>query len=181
MLRARGIQTWGLLAACVLSGLLAGSWLERRGQALPDLADLKLRAMATHGGESFAIATGPVDGKVEGLYTLDYLTGDLQCFVFNHQNYKLAGWFKTNIAKDLAPERGKKPSYLLSTGVINSTATYSNFKPAGCICYVADANTGQVACYTFPWAEAARGAGVPQAEEMSLIYKWKTRNLDLEK
>jgi hypothetical protein len=122
-----------------------------------------------------------VDDQVEGLYTLDYLTGDLQCFVFNHQTYKLAGWFKTNIAKDLTIERGKKPSFLLTTGGISPGGTYSNFKPAGCICYVADANTGEIACYTYPWASAATSVGVPQAVEMTLVAKWKTRAVDLRK
>ena len=181
MLRTRRLKSWGILAAAMI-GLLVGNLLGRREPApIPDLAQLKLHATASHGGEAFAIATGPVDDQVEGLYTLDYLTGDLQCFVFNHQNYKLAGWFKTNIAKDLSPEKGKKPSYLLTTGAINPSGTYSNFKPAGCICYVADANTGEIACYTYPWAKAATGAGVPQVEAMTLIHKWKTRALDLQK
>ena len=181
MLRIRRGSSWGLLFAGLI-GLIVGSWLvQEDGAPGPDRGELELHAVATHGGENFAIATGPVDENVEGVYTLDFLTGDLQCFVFNHQTYKLAGWFKTNIAKDLTPERGKKPSYLLTTGAIKPGGTYSNFKPAGCICYVADGNTGEIACYTYPWTQAATSTGVPQVEAMSLIHKWKTRELDLRK
>ncbi len=37
-----------------------------------------LNASASHGGETFAMATGPVDADVEGLFMLDFLTGELQ-------------------------------------------------------------------------------------------------------
>lgn len=173
----------GLVVGLAIGGAWsAGLWLgngSSHGGNMIGLEELKLRAMASHGGETFAIATGPVDDTVEGLFTLDYLTGDLQCFVFNPRTYQQGGIFRTNIAKDLAPEKGKKPSYLLVTGAISGSATYSNFKPAACVCYVVDANTGECAAYTFPWAKAAAGTGAVQAKEMSLIHKWKARSLEL--
>jgi hypothetical protein len=173
----------GLIVGLAIGGAWsAGLWLGKGSGpdgGLAGLQELKLRAMASHGAETFAVATGPVDESVEGLFTLDFLTGDLQCFVFNPRTYQQGGIFRTNIAKDLAPEKGKKPSYLLVTGVISNTATYSNFKPAGCVCYVVDANTGECAAYTFPWAKAASGSNIPQAKEMTLIYKWKARSLEL--
>ena len=36
-----------------------------------------LQAVATDRAENFAIATGSADGEVEGVFTLDFLTGDL--------------------------------------------------------------------------------------------------------
>lgn len=191
MSRARRIKSWGLLAAGIAIGLTiggalaAGVWV---GGKSPDqvessfgLNELKLKAMASHGGETFAIATGPIDQGVEGLFTLDFLTGDLQCFVINPRTGGLGGWFKTNIARDLAVEKGKKPSYLIVTGeFVQMGGAAGNFRPAGCICYIVDANTGEVAAYTFPWSRGATATNITQASDMKLIYKWKARSLSIE-
>jgi len=184
------MRSWGMLAAGLAIGLSIGGALavgvwwggSRHEQAaLPNLGELKLQAMASHGAETFAIATGPIDGDVEGLFTLDFLTGDLQCFVINPRFGGLGGWYKTNIAANLSPEKGKKPNYLIATGVLNAKAgTYGNFKPAGCICYVVDANTGEAAAYSFPWAANAGAQGVAQSTDMKLIYKWKCRQLNID-
>lgn len=174
----------GLAVGLAIGGALsAGIWLgaDSRGEqaALPNLGELKLQAMASHGAETFAIATGPVDEEVEGLYTLDFLTGDLQCYVINPRTGGLGGWFKTNIAKDLSPEKGKKPAYLIATGLLTPKGgSYGNFRPAGSICYVVDANTGEVAAYWFPWAKQA-SAQASQYSDMKLLYKWKARALEL--
>jgi hypothetical protein len=174
---AIGLSIGGALAA----GYWWGNSRSAETSMMPDLSELKLQAMASHGSETFAIATGPIESDVEGLFTLDYLTGDLQCFVVNPRSGNLGGWFKTNIATSLTPERGKKPNYLIATGMLNVRAgTYGNFRPAGCICYVADANTGEIAAYSFPWSQNAGSAGATQASEMKLIYKWKARALNLE-
>src|SRR5262245_23087623 len=189
MLRNRRIRSWGMLAAGLVIGRSPGGplavavWWGGHGSpsaAVPDLSELKLHAMASHGAETFAIATGPIDRDVEGLFTLDYLTGELQCFVINPRFGGLGGWFKTNIAGSLEPAKGKKPSYLIATGVFNiKSGVTGNYRPAGCVAYVVDANTGEAAAYSFPWSENAGNVGVTQATDMKLIYKWKARSLDL--
>jgi hypothetical protein len=189
MARIRRRRAWGLLACGLVIGLAiggalsAGIWLgsaRHPAAAIPNLHELKLQAMASHGAETFAIATGPIESDVEGLFTLDYLTGELQCFVINPRFGGLGGWFKTNIATSLTPEKGKKPSYLIATGVLNvKTGVTNNYRPAGCVCYVVDANTGEAAAYSFPWSPNAGNVGVTQATDMKLIYKWKARTLNL--
>jgi hypothetical protein len=183
MLCERGIKSWGMLAIGLVAGLTLGGamavgmFLGQRGPALsdlPSLADIELKAAASHGADTFAIATGYVDEDVEGLYTLDFLTGDLQCFVVNPRTGATGGWFKANVANVLSVERGKKPNYLIATGHINPAGGQ---RAAASICYVVDANTGEVAAFTFPWAKAATSAGAPQASEMRLVGKWKARNV----
>src|SRR5262245_20727960 len=191
MLRDRN-RMWGAGAVGLMLGLTIGgavtlgvllgqrSFLGRHSasvSAIPGLQDLQLKAMASHGSDTFAIATGAVDDDVEGLYTLDFLTGDLQCFVINPRNGQFGGWFKANVANVLSVEKGKKPSYLITTGNINVAGGYGGQRPAASLCYVVDANTGEVAAFSFPWAKAATSAGVPQATEMRLVGKWKARNL----
>ena len=116
------------------------------------LAELKLSASAAHGNETIAIATGPMDGNVDGIFLLDFLTGDLSCFVLHPRQGKFTIAFKTNVVKDLPVEQGKKPAYALATGRINVVGQSSNVKPAASVVYVADCNTGVFAAYTMPWA-----------------------------
>jgi hypothetical protein len=187
MLRGRRIRAWGMLAIGLFLGLAIGGaaavgvLLGQRSpaiSAIPGLGDLQLKAMASHGAENFAIATGHVDEDVEGLFTLDFLTGDLQCFVINPRTGGFGGRFKTNVANVLSVEKGKKPSYLLATGQINVAGGYGGGRPAASLCYVVDANTGEVAAFTFPWAKAATSAGQPQIGEMRVVgTPWKARNL----
>jgi hypothetical protein len=171
----------GLIVGLAIGGATTiGVLIGQRGQAttaIPGLSELKLKAMASHGSDTFAIATGHVDEDVEGLYTLDFLTGDLQCFVINPRTGNFGGHFKTNVANVLSVEKGKKPSYLITTGSINVAGGYGGQRPAASICYVVDANTGEVAAFSFPWAKAATSAGAAQATEMRLVGKWKARNL----
>jgi hypothetical protein len=173
---AAGLALGLLIGGAVVVGLLLG----QRGPAtasIPGLGDLQLKAMASHGSDTFAIATGNVDEDVEGLFTLDFLTGDLQCFVVNPRNGTMGGWFKTNVASVLSIEKGKKPNYLLATGTINVAGGYGGARPAASLCYVVDANTGEVAAFSFPWAKAATSAGAAQAAPMRLVGQWKARNL----
>ncbi len=186
MLRGRRIKAWGMLTIGLTIGLAlgggvaAGVWLGQRNVAnLPGLADLHLKAMASHGSDTFAIATGPIDDDVEGLFTLDFLTGELTCFVINPRNGLFGGMFKANVANVLKVEKGKKPSYLMVTGNIQTTGTAGGQRPAASLCYVVDANTGDAAAFTFPWVKAATTVGVAQATEMRLVQTWKTRARDL--
>jgi hypothetical protein len=174
----------GLALGLTIGGALAaGVWLGKTSGAAPapNLAELKLHAMASHGSETFAIATGPVDTGVEGLFTLDFLTGDLSCYVINNRTGGVGGLFKTNVAKDLEVAKGKKPSYLIATGLFDMQGgNASNVRAAGCICYVVDANTGEVAAYTFPWSKQLLTTGTGQLSDMKLVAKWKARDLPLD-
>src|SRR4051812_48484016 len=163
-------------------GVAVGVFLGRtqsQSAILPGLADMHLKASSSHGSDTFAIATGPIDDDVEGLFTLDFLTGDLTCFVINPRNGLFGGMFKANVANVLKVEKGKKPSYLMVTGTIQVAGTAGGQRPAASLCYVVDANSGDAAAFTFPWVKAATNVGVAQASEMRLVGTWKTRMRDL--
>lgn len=183
MLRSKSCMmlACGLVIGLSIGGAMTvGVILGTKSQAsasLPALEELKLKATASHGAETFAIATGPIDEEVEGLFCLDFLTGDLQCFVINPRTGGLGGWIRTNIVKDLPVEKGKKPSYLLVTGGINARGgSAGNARPAASICYVVDANTGMVAAYTFPWVKGNTAGNITQAAPMKLLYAGKARS-----
>jgi hypothetical protein len=161
MVRARRFRRLAWTGAGLAVGLAIGIAIAvgvaigmRSGDNLADrfpIEELKLKAFAGHGNETFAIATGPVDGTVDGVFCLDYLTGDLTGYVIHPRSGRFGAAFKTNITKDLPIEQGKKPAYALTLGRLNQVASYSNIKPGGSIIYVADCNTGNVAAYCFPW------------------------------
>jgi hypothetical protein len=170
----------GVAIGLAVGGALAlGVALGRWGQtaAGPNVNELRLKAMAAQANDNFAVATGVIDDEVEGLYTLDFLTGDLQCYVVNPRNGALGGWFKTNVAKDLPPEGSKKANYLLVTGTIQVQGASGNQRPAGSLCYVVDGNSGNAAAYSFPWGKSMVAQGVQQMTPMITVGKWKTRTV----
>jgi hypothetical protein len=143
------------LGLAVGIALAAGIWLGTRssaGDALSALPpELRLRASAAHGSDTFAIATGPVDPNVDGVFCLDFLTGDLTGYVLHPRNGKFFAKFHANVTRQLEVEQGKTPKYALAVGRFSNVATYTNVKPGASVVYVADCNTGRVAAYGFPW------------------------------
>ncbi len=127
-----------------------------------------LHAVATHGQENFAIATGHADDRIEALYFLDYLTGNLQAAVLSISTGQFIAYYEKNILQDLEIESGRTPRYMMVTGFADLRRVPGRIRPAASVCYVADATTGKVAAYTIPWiggqvAAGAAGAGPIEA------------------
>ncbi|ADB16388.1 hypothetical protein Psta_1713 [Pirellula staleyi DSM 6068] len=188
LLKSRFWRGTGLglcLGLCLGLAVAAGVLLERGAPASAEthesiasrFAEMKLHASATHGAETFAVATGAVDEEAEGVFFLDYLTGDLQCFVMNPRVGKFTGWFKTNIVNDLPVEKGKKPTYVMATGLWNVRG--GNQRPAQCVVYVADANSGIFVAYSFPWVRGTTSTLTAQAAPMLRLDGGKARNLEI--
>ncbi len=144
--------------AGIVIGLVIGLNIQGLWPSVP------LHASATHGLDKFAIATGLVDDRVEALYFLDYLTGDLRAAVINPKTGKFNAFFTRNIAADFGGA-GRGMGYLLVTGSANMPRGTANFQYANSIVYVADATTGQVAAYTIPWNSSLHAAGKTQYGE----------------
>lgn len=140
----------GLVAGLVVGLNIKGLW-----------PNVPLHAAATDGYESFSIATGMVDNLVEGLYFLDYLTGDLVGAVINPKTGKFNAKFTYNIAQDFAGS-ARNARYLMVTGLANMPRGRAGYQPASSIVYIADANTGQVGAYIMPWNSSMQAAGKPQ-------------------
>jgi hypothetical protein len=181
MLRGSRFKVLGIVSvfgAGLVLGLLLGQ-PSQKAPAMPDFSELKLKAMASHGNDNFAIATGPIDDDVEGLYMLDFLTGDLMCLVLNPKG-GIAGQFKANVygPQGFSAKKGKKGSFLIATGSINGGITPAG-RLAGSVCYVVDSSSGEVLAFGFPWNKAATNTGAVQGPVMGLINKWQTRSVAL--
>lgn len=112
---------------------------------------------------------------------LDYLTGDLTCFVLNPRSTKFNAMFRTNIWKELPPTKGKKASYVMCTGGWNPLkGGEGGGRPADCVVYVADCNTGGFVAYSFPWqAGANANIGPVITAPMVTLDVGKARDLKL--
>ncbi len=140
-----------------------------------------LQASATHGGQTMALATGPID-EGEGLFVLDYLTGDLHCFViYPRFGSNFLAHFQTNVIQALGVQAGKKPDYLMVTGQMDFRQGAGLNRPAGTVVYVADANSGRFAAYGIPWNRQAANVGQPQQGPLVLLSAGQVRNIELER
>jgi hypothetical protein len=148
--------------ACLATGLAVGLIVGMNIQGI--WPNAPLHASATHGLDKFAIATGLVDGGVEALYFLDYLTGDMRAAVMNPKTGKFNSFFTRNIAADFGGA-GRNSGYLMVTGSADMPRGTANFQYARSIVYVAEASTGSVAAYTIPWNSSSQAAGKPQYGE----------------
>jgi hypothetical protein len=185
MLRPRYKRALLWVSLGLLVGLCAGLALHiglgSRDSSGLTFEEIKLKATASHGSDTFAMATGASDEDAEAVMTLDYLTGDLTTFVLNPRSAKFNAMFRTNIWKELPPTKGKKASYVMCTGTWNPLkGGESGARPAGCVIYVADCNTGYFAAYSFPWQAAANtNIGPAITAPMVLLDVGKARDLKL--
>lgn len=144
--------------ACIFGlGFWSGS-VQSRSMTLPPEV---LRAAATHGSSTMAIATGPIDDDSEGIFFLDYISGDLQCWVYYPRMGTFGAKFQTNVRAQLPS--GKNPEYLLVTGAAVTTGASSNTRPAACLAYVMDVHEGIFAAYGVPWNRSVENSGSPQS------------------
>jgi hypothetical protein len=122
-----------------------------------------LHAVSTDRADTFAMATGPVDGKVEAVYFLDFLTGDLGALVLGETGGTWSGSFTYNVSRDLAVDPQKNPKFMMVTGMATiRRAGGTRLQPSAAACYVAEINSGLVAAYGIPWSPQAYNAGQMQ-------------------
>jgi hypothetical protein len=156
---------WSWLAAGLLAGLVIGLNVAGLWPQVP------VHAVATHGQDTFAIATGPVDDDVEAVYILDYVTGELTGTVISLQNGKFNSKFTYKVDKDLLLPGTKNPRYLMVTGLAHVRRSVQNVTPGRSIVYVAEVTSGQLAAYVIPWQPAKQSSGTPQVGSFILLQK----------
>jgi hypothetical protein len=159
-----------LLAGCGLClvgvGMLAGTLVAVMNRQPQPTFELPLFATATDTGVSMSMATGPVDDEVEGVFFLDFVSGELTCAVLNSRTGKPGGFFRTNVIKALGIVEEKKPAYLMTTGSANFVGFKVGTKqPSLTVVYVCDQTTGRFAGYTFMWDRTLASRGAMQQGE----------------
>jgi hypothetical protein len=172
-----GIQSIGRLVDSMrwaLPLLLGLSWGLAAGQCWTRgtrfwASELPLSASGTAVVERFAVATGPVDDQVEGLFILDSLTGELQCLVMNVRNAKFGGKFRTNVMQDLGIVPRQDAQFALVTGQADFARAGRVSRVGSSVAYVVDPTTGTYAAYALRWRPEVAAAGREQAGTLEVL------------
>ena len=168
-------------------GVMAGSYLNpwrSVGSAGADLP-LVLNADTASSGKSLCMATGliDVDDNVEGLFVLDRLSGNLQCWVMNRQTGGIAAIYFARPAQDMDLDKTGDIDYVMTTGRFNfqRRGRTGNFAPAGCVCYVGDGNSGKVIGYSVQYNRQAAIRGGATSGQMAVVCKGFARDGGLQR
>ncbi len=169
------VNVWLLAVACLASGLAGGMWLSQDSPVAPDatlaeqflpeglsLPELKAHATASQSHDNFVIATGYVEDGTEGLFFLDFLTGDLKGAVLNNRGPGFNAYYQYNIANDFAAGAVKNPKYLMVTGQARDMGGGAGGRLARTVLYVVEATSGQMVVYALPYSRTNQSARKPQ-------------------
>jgi hypothetical protein len=176
LLFGAGLAAGLLLGLAVVVGIAIGTSSSRHEATLAEqlLGHTQLHASGATGGKSIALATGMIDEGTEGVFVLDFYTGDLQCWVINPRLGTFSSIFKINVIADLGVEQGKTPDYVMSAGQVDFRGPQGT-NMGRSVVYVADGNTGNVGCYAVPWNRQAVTSGQPQAGPLVKVAVGKAR------
>ncbi|MCR9293631.1 MAG: hypothetical protein NXI32_12985 [bacterium] len=165
----RAARFWIPLVAicfCMSGATLLGFWLGNSKQADTDTL-LPLFASSASATETMAVATGPISPEADGIFFLDFITGDLQCLVYYPRQRAFGARYLTNVLQHLGGG-GKNPRYTMVAGSTITPFTTGGAQPSNCLIYIADATSGMFAAYTVPWDRNAERSG--QMQSGPLIY-----------
>ena len=155
------------------------------GAPVPVKSGLPINLMAdtAASGEQLSFATGIIDINLEGLFVLDHLTGTLQCWVVNPRGGGVAGIYSTNVGAALATEKEGKADYVIATGTMDFSGMQriGNLRPANCVVYVGEGNSGKVVGYSLFFNRTAMLAGRAQGGQLQQVCIGQTRGAGLQR
>ncbi len=166
----------GLSCLCVLIAA-AGFWFGSHRQS-PPVQLLPLAAAAADSSDSMAMATGLVADDIEGVFFIDFITGDLQCLVFYPRSGAFGAHFYTNVKAQLGTT-GKNSKYLIATGFAAPRGASVGPRPGSSLIYVTDVNTGMFAAYAVPWDRTTEATGRVQGGPLVFVGGGPIRNYQL--
>jgi hypothetical protein len=167
---------WLGAIACLAVGVAAGVLATRDSGATFTLPPIDVHATATAAHDNFVIATGIMEDGTEGLFFLDFLTGDLKATVVSSRGAGFNAYYQYNIANDFNAGAVQNPKYLMVTGLARDQQARGANRMAQCILYVVEATSGQLVAYGVPYNRANQTAGKPQAGTFIPLAKASLRN-----
>ncbi|MGC1272675.1 MAG: hypothetical protein WBC44_03135 [Planctomycetaceae bacterium] len=101
--------------------------------------------------DKFAMLTAQFDATdfVEGVFVLDFLTGQLRGSIMDPRTGKFSVLYTRNIAADFQVNPNEPGTYAIVSGRTN-LPSQGNFRPASSCLYVAELTSGKVVGYSFP-------------------------------
>lgn len=168
-------------AACLCSciALATGFWLGARQPTSAQPVELPtLQAASAAATDTMAVATGPVSKDAEGIFFLDFITGDLQCLVYYPRAGAFGAHYYGNVLRHLGGG-GKNTKYLMVTGQAITTATSGGARPGASLVYVTDVNGGRFAAFAVPWDRTSESSNRMQSGGLVYVGGGPIRNYQL--
>ncbi|MEX0703843.1 MAG: hypothetical protein WD069_17220 [Planctomycetales bacterium] len=144
-------------AALIAVGLAAGLGIAHFRPSEP------LRADAVDRGSKFSLMTTPVSFTegTEGVFAVDYLTGQLKGAVINTKVGRFTNFYYRNLAADFNVDPKVQPHYAVVGGRGQLTGT-GGITSATSLIYVSELTSGKVVAYGMPFRESVQP--LPPAE-----------------
>ena len=160
-------------AAWLVAGLIAGLGVAYFWPHEPAYA-----STADRDG-SFALITVPVgtnaagfNDPMEGVFILDFLTGQLKGAVLNRQTGLFTSFYQRDLAKDFEVDPAAAPHYAVASGNAQM-ANQGGITYASGVVYVAELSSGKLASYAFPWTEVPRAGQQVTQMTPTDVYQWR--------
>lgn len=109
-------------------------------------------AVATDRSSKFALVTAPAGSEMEGVFLLDFLTGNLQGQVLNTRIGEFTRSYFKNITADFELDPKSEPQWAVVSGMGKLAAGRGTSWGTSLI-YVAELTSGRVIAYGFPYTE----------------------------
>lgn len=121
-------------------------------------------AFATDRGQKFALLTGPAGPpEMEGVFLLDFLTGNLQGHILNTRVGQFTRSYARNIGADFELDAKTDPQWAIVSGS-GQLAAARGTQWGACLIYVAELTSGKVIAYAYPYSETQRKMETQQFE-----------------
>ncbi|MBL9080910.1 MAG: hypothetical protein JNK76_03845 [Planctomycetales bacterium] len=155
-------QNFSFLAAGLIVGLVVGGFLPHA----------PIYAVATDRQDNFALATGEVDGDMEGVFVLDSTTGELTGALVNTSKLPpvLGVVYSANVMKDMALDGSKDVKFTMVTGLLPLRPGQGVAQWAASVIYIAEVNSGKLAVYGMPYNRGAFTAAAGIQAPFTLLY-----------
>lgn len=171
------VWRWVGISLCVCTAIGLGFWMGQSQQEdAPKLPPML--AAASSATDTMAVATGPISDDAEGIFFLDFITGNLQCLVYYPRARAFGAQYSTNVAQQLG-NTGKNAKYIMVTGGAITRATTGGARPGASLVYVTDTVSGMFAAYAVPWDRTAESAGRTQTGPLFYAGGGPIRNFNL--
>jgi|694.fasta_scaffold53485_3 hypothetical protein len=143
------------------------------GTSLAEQFPQVLHADSASGGKTVSTATGRLDENTECLFVLDHQTGVLSCLIINPRTAATGGVYLANVATQLQLDKLGDLDFVMVTGynAFGIAGVGGILRPANCLCYVVEGNSGRAVAYSLSYNRTALQQGAVQQGALEVVWQ----------
>ncbi len=159
--------------AYLLGSIRVYSTNQAAGNSLVDQRPQVLHADSASGGKTVSTATGRLDENTECLFVLDHQTGVLSCLIINPRTATTGGVYVANVATQLQLDKLGDLDFVMVTGynAFGIAGVGGILRPANCLCYVVEGNSGRAVAYSLSYNRTALQQGAVQQGALEVVWQ----------